>query len=244
MIAERALGYRVPVMLDETRRRASAALLPAAGRGERLGRGPKALLPLGETTLLHLALRPFERLGLPVLVAAPPEALACVREALPPEVTVIAGGESRQETVAALLAASEAEVVLVHDAARPFLPEAALLGVLALAWATGAASAALPVADTLIDAESGATVPRERLRAVQTPQGFRRALLMEAHARAREAGVSATDDAALVRRLGHPVALSPGSAWLFKVTTPDDYRIAQLLEPAWRRELEGRDADA
>lgn len=244
MIAERALGYRVPVTLDETRRRASAALLPAAGRGERLGRGPKALLPLGETTLLQLALRPFVRLGLPALVAAPPEALECVREQLPAEVTVIAGGESRQETVAALLEACDAEVVLVHDAARPFLPEAVLLEILARAWATGAASAALPIADTLIDIQSGATVPREGLRAVQTPQGFRRALLAEAHARARQEGVSATDDAALVRRLGHRVALGPGSAWLFKVTTPDDYRIAQLLEPAWRRALGGRDAGA
>jgi 2-C-methyl-D-erythritol 4-phosphate cytidylyltransferase len=212
--------------------RSAAALIPAAGRGERLGRGPKALLELGGRPLLAVAAAPFFRLGMPVVVAAPHELLEEVRRAVP-AARVVAGGESRQATVLRLLEGADAEVVLVHDAARPFLPVGVLRAVLAAARETGAATAAQPVADTLVRAGTGEGVARDGLMAVQTPQGFRRDVLLEAHRRAALEGALATDDAGLVRRLGQPVALVPGSPWLMKITTPDDYRLAQCLAACW-----------
>lgn len=220
-------------MLDDSTRRRTAVLLPAAGRGERLKLGPKALLPLGKGTMLQVALQPFRQLGLVCYVAVAPEMHAAAKVHLAPDVHLIRGGASRQASVHALLEACEAEVVLVHDAARPFLPRRVLLAVLGAAWRTGAATVAQLVADSLLDAATGEPQSRERLRAVQTPQGFRRSLLLEAHRRALEHSVQATDDAELVRRLGQPVTLVEGSSWLMKITTPDDYRMAQLLAPYW-----------
>ncbi len=221
---------------DEQRdeqRRATAVLVPAAGRGERLGQGSKAFLPLAGRSILRTALEPFERENFPLYVAAPPERLEEAKDHVPEGATILPGGSSRQATVYALLNACDAEVVLIHDAARPFLPRSVLLAVLEAAWETGAATVARPVADSLLEAESGKALPREGLRAVQTPQGFRRSLILAAHERAREAGATATDDAGLVRRLGHVVKLVEGSSWLFKITTEDDYRMARLLASSW-----------
>ena len=240
-----------PAPPDATVFRPTAVLVPAAGRGERLGRGPKALLPLGDASVLALALRPFARLGLPLYVALPAEAVTetvtgavagAWAAALPPGVVLLPGATSRQATVRALLAASREEFVLVHDAARPFLPASVLRALLAATWATGAASVVRAVADSLLELGSGAALERERLRAVQTPQGFRRDWLEEAHAAALRDGVTGTDDAGLVRRRGHAVALVPGSAWLFKITDEADYEIARALAPSWANE-EGRDAE-
>jgi 2-C-methyl-D-erythritol 4-phosphate cytidylyltransferase len=211
-------------------------LVPAAGRGERLGPGgPKALrLLAGEPLLVHAVrgLRAAPSVG-PVVVAAPPGEVAAV-EALLAEfaVIVVAGGADRQRSVALALAALPAEIglVLVHDAARALTPVAVVEAVVrALREGAQAVVPVVPVADTVKQVAGDrvlATVDRARLRAVQTPQGFARAVLAAAHA---DTGSGATDDAGLVERLGVPVQTVPGSEAAFKVTRPLDLVLAQAL---------------
>ena len=225
-----------------------AALIPAAGSGTRLGLGPKAFVEVAGTSLLArsvTALAPH----VDEVVVALPEGWT-----LPAGVPAraIVGGQTRQDSVRLLLEATGAEVVLVHDAARPFLPAEIVRAVLAAAREVGAATAALPVADTLVRAMPaqsdalqthtgqpdtgqiwGDLTPREGLWAVQTPQGFRREVLRDAHARAQADAHAATDDAGLVARLGGRVALVPGDARLFKVTTPGDLALATALAAVW-----------
>jgi 2-C-methyl-D-erythritol 4-phosphate cytidylyltransferase len=123
----------------------------------------------------------------------------------------------------------EADVVVVHDAARPFLDAATIQAAVRSAREHGACSVGQPVADSLVRLDDGEPVDRAALRAVQTPQAFRRALLARAHAEADRDGVAATDDAGLVRRLGIPVAWVTGGAHLFKVTTVADLDLAEAV---------------
>ncbi len=209
-----------------------AGLLAAAGQGLRLAAGPKAFVTVGDRTLLEWAVLALGDVVDEIVVAVAADDTARAR-ALVPGVRVIEGGDTRQATVARLVEATGAELVLVHDAARPFLPEAVARRVVAGARAGGAASAALRLADTIVEVDSGLTLERDRLRAIQTPQGFLRSVLREAHARARAEGYEATDDAALVRRLGREVELVEGSPLLHKITTPDDLRLAGAFEELW-----------
>jgi 2-C-methyl-D-erythritol 4-phosphate cytidylyltransferase len=221
----------------ETRPRrfqASAALLAAAGEGVRLGRGAKAFLTVGGATLLERAVAVLSEIVGEVVVAVPAGGLERARR-LVPGARVVAGGATRQETVFQLLGTTAAELVLVHDVARPFLPRAVAERVLSAAGVHGAASAARRVADTLVAAEGGEAIDRERLRAVQTPQAFRRELLLRAHRAARDSARVATDDAALVRALGEEVELVDGSPWLFKLTAPEDVGFAEALASAWEQ---------
>lgn len=169
------------------------------------------------------------------MVAAPAGLEAAVQAELP-EATVITGGRDRQETVRLLAAAARSDLVLVHDAARPFLPVSTARRVLEAAALHGAASACLPVADTLISRTGAENVNRDELVAVQTPQAFRTGLLQQAHQQALADSVSATDDAALVRRLGEHVELVDGSPWLFKLTHKQDLLLAEALAAAWSPE--------
>ncbi|GAA5513768.1 2-C-methyl-D-erythritol 4-phosphate cytidylyltransferase [Deinococcus carri] len=210
----------------------TAALIPAAGSGTRLGLGPKAFVEVAGKSLLVRSVAALAPLVDEVLVALPEG--SSLPEGLPAR--AILGGETRQDSVRRLLQATSADVVLVHDAARPFLPAHVVHALLEAIPETGAATVALPVADTLVRGEAGrwgGLVPRESLWAVQTPQGFRRELLLRAHAAARAEGFAATDDAGLVARLGLPVTLVPGDARLFKVTTPGDLALAQALARVW-----------
>jgi 2-C-methyl-D-erythritol 4-phosphate cytidylyltransferase len=215
-----------------------AVLIAAAGSGQRLGLGPKAFVEVGGHTLLEHAVAAFRVVATEVVVAAPDHSLERARS-LVPGATVIGGGADRQATVRAMLSVSQAEVVLVHDVARPFVTVAVLRRVLAGVARTGAASAALAPADTVVLADAGRVLERESLRLVQTPQGFDRLLLTEAHERAAEAGVVATDDAALVRRLGREVTLVEGSPLLSKLTVAADLPLFEALHAVWRHELEG-----
>lgn len=219
-----------------------AAIIPAAGSGQRLGGGqPKALrLIAGEPLLLHTARQLCRHPAITSLaVAVPPEAIDDVTDllaGLPVAISVVPGGASRQESVARALAAtdSQCQIVLVHDAARPLMPLRVIDAVIsAVAAGNPAAIPGLPVTDTI--KEVGAddvvvrTPARADLRAIQTPQAFRREVLAQAHRLAGETA-EATDDAALVESAGYPVLVVPGDPLGFKITHPPDLaRAAELL---------------
>ena len=146
------------------------------------------------------------------------------------------GGDTRQASVLRLLQTTDADVVLIHDAARPFLSAAVTRAVLEAVQEFGAATVALPVADTLLRAEGelwGERVERSGLWAVQTPQAARRGWLLAAHLKAQAEGHAATDDAGLLHWAGHAVRLVPGEASLLKVTTPGDLLLAEALAAVW-----------
>ncbi|HEX6336723.1 MAG TPA: 2-C-methyl-D-erythritol 4-phosphate cytidylyltransferase [Jiangellaceae bacterium] len=213
-------------------------IVPAAGRGERLGAGvPKALLPLAGLPLLVHAIRGAlaSRVVDVVVVAAPADRVDEVRGLLAGEVTelrVVIGGADRRESVARALAElpPEVDTVLVHDAARCLTPPAVFAAV-AAALAGGAAAVvpAVPVADTVKQVAHGVvagTPDRDTLRAVQTPQGFRRDVLEQAHA--SEPG-AVTDDAGLVERLGFAVSVVAGHDEAFKITRSLDLVLAEAI---------------
>ena len=210
-----------------------AALIPAAGEGARLGRGPKALLDVGGKRLLERATQAFEGRVDEIVVAVSNAMRTAVESHFGERVKLVAGGATRQASVLNLLNATDADIVLVHDAARPFLHPDIIEAVVAETERAGAVSVVTPVADTLIELGTGNPIDRQRLRAVQTPQGFKRALILEAHQHALDTNTEATDDAGLVRLLGHPVALVEGSGWLMKITTPADLELARALAPTW-----------
>lgn len=207
--------------------------------GQRLGQGPKALVTVNGRSLLGYVLDTLDRVVDEVILAVPPDHMEQFGAAFP-ERTLVEGGTSRQETVFSLLQAARTPFVLVHDAARPFLPRSVAHDVLAAGRRHGAATASLEVVDTLIRGADGTAVARDELVAIQTPQAFSRELLLRAHEHARQYELEATDDAALVRLLGLDVKLVRGSRWLFKVTHEDDLELARQLAPGW---LEQQDAN-
>jgi len=215
-----------------------AVLVPAGGIGARLGsRTPKQFLALGREPILAATLRHFRRhprVG-GVVVAAPAAHVERARRVLRgagAALTVVAGGHTRQESVwlALQAAPAAARVILVHDAVRPFLTRALIDALIAAAERAGAAICALPLAETVKRVRDGlveATVDREGLWVVRTPQAFRADVLREAHAKARRAGFVGTDEAMLVERLGHSVRVVPGLPENVKITPPDDLRRAR-----------------
>ena len=211
-------------------------LVPAAGHGTRLGPGaPKALRELaGEPLLVHAvrALRAAPSVG-PVVVAAPAADVAQVQALLAAyDVLAVAGGTERTDSVRLALAAldPQVELVLVHDAARCLVPPSLVEAVVAcLRSGAEAVVPVLPVADTVKSVDGSrvvATLDRSSLRAVQTPQGFRREVLVRAHA---GGAVAATDDAGLVEALGVVVRTVPGDEEAFKVTRPIDLLLAEAV---------------
>jgi|RhiMethySRZTD1v2_1073278.scaffolds.fasta_scaffold111222_2 2-C-methyl-D-erythritol 4-phosphate cytidylyltransferase len=222
----------------------AALLVVAAGEGSRLGAARrKALVPLGGRPLVEHSLRRLLLLpGLaPVVLVGHRDdraELGALAAALPRAPLVVDGGARRQDSVLAGLRALPAgapEIVLVHDAARPFVPVAAIPELIVRAQQTGAAILAVPVVDTIKEARDdrpdcvARTLPRERLWAAQTPQAFRRdelrALLEQADAQQR----TVTDEAALYEAAGRAVAFVAGSALNFKLTTPADLALAEAL---------------
>jgi 2-C-methyl-D-erythritol 4-phosphate cytidylyltransferase len=213
-----------------------AALIPAAGSGTRLGKGPKAFLPLGDGSLLSYTIATFENHADEIIVAVSEEMRAGVGKHAGTAL-VIQGGVTRQESVHCLLKATSADIVLIHDAARPFLPTKVIKDSVEAVKKYGAATVVRPVVDTLLHKDTLQVIPRDDLRAVQTPQSFLRELILKAHEEAVSKNFTATDDAALVRLLGHGVTLVEGSSWLDKITTLDDYERARVLVHVWK---EGR----
>ncbi|MFE2358283.1 2-C-methyl-D-erythritol 4-phosphate cytidylyltransferase [Streptomyces parvulus] len=234
---------------EDRARTRTAAVIPAAGRGVRLGPGaPKALRALGGTPMLIHAVRAMaaSRGVSLVVVVAPPDGAAEVRSLLDahalPERTdfaVVPGGETRQESVRLGLDALPPEygIVLVHDAARPLVPVDTVDAVIeAVREGAPAVVPAVPLADTVKQVEPAevpgapepvvATPERARLRAVQTPQGFDRETLVRAHATVTE---DVTDDASMVERMGPAVVVVPGHEEAFKVTRPLDLVLAEAV---------------
>ncbi len=216
----------------------AVALVVAAGRGERLGAaGPKALVELAGRPMLDWSLDALRGSpGIERVVIALPEGVA-LEGATPADTIVVSGGAERSHSVRnALAAAGTAQVVVVHDAARPLLTAALVRDCLeALDEGDGwdAAIAAAPVADTIKRAPDGyavtETLRRDQLWSVQTPQVFRRAALERALGRPDAELAAATDDAMLVERDGGRVRIVPAPAENLKVTTRVDLALAEML---------------
>jgi 2-C-methyl-D-erythritol 4-phosphate cytidylyltransferase len=218
---------------------ANLLVIVAAGTGTRLGRPePKALVPLGGRPLLSWTLEAFAPIAFErTVVTAPPERIVDFERLVGGRGRVVAGGATRSASVrrgVEALAPAEADVVAVHDAARPFLAPEEIHAVLRAADETGAAIAATPVVDTIKRVEGGRiaqTVERADLVGAATPQAFRFAVLREALA----SGGEATDEAALCEKMGRPVAVVPVSRFTFKITTPEDLELAEAILAARRR---------
>lgn len=213
-----------------------AAILVAAGSGERLGADvPKAFCAVaGRTLLEHVSERFAAHPDVRDVVVVAPPALVEPAAGLVPGATVVAGGATRQESVRRGLAAlsDDVDAVLVHDVARPFVPAVVISRVVAaLAAGADAVVPALPVTDTVKQVDSAgvvvATLDRAGLRSVQTPQGFLRQVLTDAHAGAR--GADASDDAGLVEALGREVVVVAGADESFKITRPWDLVLAEAV---------------
>jgi 2-C-methyl-D-erythritol 4-phosphate cytidylyltransferase len=219
------------------------AIIVAAGMGRRMGNRPKALLELGGRPMLCYSLEAFQASALVdgIVVAVPPGTLAGFRDRIlscgryPKIAAWVEGGARRQDSVAAALAAvpAEARLVAVHDAARPCVRGELIDRLIGAAQETGAAVPGIGVVDTIKEVDGAGTVTRslrrERLRAVQTPQVFSADLLRRAYRAAAEEGAAGTDDASLVERAGHPVAVVEGSADNLKVTVPRDLGRAEAI---------------
>jgi 2-C-methyl-D-erythritol 4-phosphate cytidylyltransferase len=207
------------------------ALLVAAGSGERLGaRRPKAFVALAGRPMLEWSLAALRAAGIADVVVALPAG-----EAAPAGCVGVPGGATRSASVRAALAAAPADAaaVVVHDAARPLVEPELFARVLAALAEADCAIAAAPVSDTIKEAGPDhvvtATHDRSRLWAIQTPQAFRRAALEAALAVDDATLAQATDDAWLVERAGGTVRVVPASPANFKVTTPHDLQVAELL---------------
>ncbi len=220
-----------------------AAIIPAGGSGQRMGLPmPKQFYELAGRPLLVHTLAAFEAVAsiAEVVVVAPADHCVAVeamvaRFSLTRVGQVVAGGATRQDSVRAGVAAvaPDTEYVAVHDGARPFVSPGLIEACLVGAEACGAALAAVPVRDTLKRVAGGgevlATVDRSVLWQAQTPQVVRLDLLRSAYAACDADGFVGTDEASLIEHLGQPVRVVEGSERNFKITRPEDLRIAEAL---------------
>lgn len=220
------------------------AIVAGAGQGTRMkGDAPKQFLRLGDRPILfHSLQRVADCPRVAELIAVvPADRVESTRGLLEEEYPlgkpclVVPGGEERQDSVRAGLQqlSLECELVVVHDAARPLVSNAVLMAVIQAAEQSGAATAAIPPVDTikLVDLERGVSehLPRGMLWQIQTPQAFKKELLLRAHEQALADNFYGTDDSVLVERLGVKVRLVPGDSRNLKITTPEDLVIAEAL---------------
>lgn len=204
---------------------------------------PKPFLSMAGVPLLIYTVRSLIRSPLitKLVIVVAPEREALLRDILDVHgpvsvpICIVHGGPERQDSVRLGLAAldPECEIVVIHDAARPFIAAEIIDRSVAVAAEVGGALVAIPARDTIKRVDENSivleTVPRQSLWLAQTPQTFRVHLIREAHARALSEGVVATDDAALVEQLGGQVKVVVGDPLNFKITTPDDLRLAEVL---------------
>jgi 2-C-methyl-D-erythritol 4-phosphate cytidylyltransferase len=220
------------------------AVVVAAGKGERMGTLlPKPFLPVAGIPLVVHTLRNLTRSSLIkkiILVVAAEREPLC-RELLEKSgpfaipLVVTHGGEERQESVRLGLGAleSDCDIVVIHDAARPFITVEVVDRSIAVAAEYGGALVAIPARDTIKQVNKEqivvSTVPRQDLWLAQTPQTFRVEVIREAHLRAHMLGVTVTDDAALLEWAGGQVKIVPGDIRNFKITTPEDLQLAEAM---------------
>ena len=220
-----------------------AAIFPAAGASKRMGGGfNKNLLELAGEPILIRTLKTFsqiERVKFLIVVVAAHEVetveklLIATKNLKPWRVTI--GGSERQYSIAngLKLLPEDAEIILVHDAARPLISARTINEVIDAAEKFGGAIAAVPAKDTIkiIDTEGfvKSTPPRKNLVAVQTPQGFRREILLQAYSKAAEENFLGTDDASLVERLGANIKIVASDYENIKITTPEDISVAETF---------------
>ncbi len=218
------------------------AIIPAAGLGTRMrSQDPKQFLSLEGVPIIIHTLRKFAQCDLvdKIMVAVrdsdrPRLKELISQEGLESRVQMVPGGTYRQDSVfnGFCAADSDTDVVVVHDAVRPFVEVDLISSVIREAYAHGSAILAVPCVDTVKQVEKNlvtATLPRERIVLVQTPQAFRHAVLKEAFERARADQFFGTDEASLVERLGYEVHVVRGSERNLKITKPSDIPLAELL---------------
>jgi 2-C-methyl-D-erythritol 4-phosphate cytidylyltransferase len=217
------------------------AIIPAAGVGVRMGGGtPKQFLSLEGVPIFVHTVRKFvssdaiDEIMLALRAEEMERAQADVdREHFSKPVRLVAGGATRQQTVARALAETPpaTEIVVVHDAVRPFIELAMIQRVVEAARKSGAAILGIPSVDTVKQVERQTilgTIPRERIVLAQTPQAFRYSIIQEAFARAAADGFNGTDESSLAERLGHNVTVLMGSDRNIKITKPSDLPLARL----------------
>lgn len=217
------------------------AIIPAAGMGVRMGGGtPKQFLSLDGVPIFVHTLRKFAAADSidEICLALRPEEMDRARkdlerEQFPKPLRLVSGGATRQETVARALAEAPetTDLVVVHDAVRPFVELEMIRKVVDAARQEGAAILGIPSVDTLKQVERQTilgTVPRERIVLAQTPQAFRHEIIREAFDRAAADGFKGTDESSLVERLGHKVIVLMGSDRNIKITKPSDLPLARL----------------
>jgi len=219
------------------------AIIPAAGRGERMNSDVhKPLLTLVDRPVLAHTLDVFEacdRIDDIIVVVSVDMIGTCRTDVVDAygyeKVTaLLPGGESRQESVYNGLLASdeECDIVVIHDGARPLVTPEVIEQSIELCVDSNAVIAAVPPKETIKRGEDGfvvSTLDRSKLWSVQTPQTFRRDLIMKAYEQARETNFIGTDDASLVERLGEPIQILMGSYDNIKITTPEDLLFAERL---------------
>jgi len=220
------------------------ALIPAAGRGRRMGSPKtKALLPLGGIPLLTHTLQKFATCSQvdEIFALVPAGDLPLWNEEIlhRPDLKkvsrILPGGPERQDSVYGGLRAiaGKADFVIIHDGVRPFVSPELIERILLATRRHKAVVAAVPAGDTIKEisgeGEVLKTLDRNRLWIIQTPQSFELGLIIKAHERAREEGFYGTDDASLVERLGIPVHIVDGSRFNFKITTPEDLILGEAL---------------
>jgi 2-C-methyl-D-erythritol 4-phosphate cytidylyltransferase len=223
----------------------ASLIIVAAGSGTRLGANePKALVKVGERTMIGYSLATATQIAEigEIVIAAPPGFEAAMRAeatraSISFPVKITAGGDERQDSarIALGLTSADAEIVVVHDAARPLASASLFVRCIEAAARSGGAIAATPVADTLkrgIDGAISETVARAGLWQAQTPQAFRRALLVEAHRQAVHHNIVATDDADLVERIGARVEIVECMSANVKITTRADLEIVEAIVKA------------
>ncbi len=222
----------------------TSAIIPAAGIGKRMGGIKKPYLDLAGKPILIHTLMVFQRCSLIdkiIVVAAPGDEQNCFRDMIVPYGLdkvhqVVTGGNTRQESVfnGLKILPTDTHIVIVHDCVRPFVKEEMIKSTLEAAEQWGAATVAIPVKDTIKEADDDGfvvkTIDRQRLWSIQTPQAFKYHLILQAHIYAHENNIYVTDDASLIEKLGiHRVKLVMGSEENMKITTPGDLTIAEAI---------------
>lgn len=228
----------------------AAALIPAAGRGRRMGQEiEKQFMWLAGKPLLAHTLARIEAtpsIDQIVVVVPPGREAFCARaiveaEGLRKVSHIVAGAETRQGSVMAgfRCVREDIGVVVIHDGARPFVSPSLIQMSIEQAYRCGSAIVAIPVSDTLkrvsVDGDILGTIDRQNLWRAQTPQAFRRSLLQCALAHAEAHQIEGTDEASLVESMSQAVHILPGSIWNVKVTTPDDLTFAESLLAQYTR---------